>query len=86
MLMKARSGTVFHKNPDLLLQKEKMFPASLMISVQPVVGEARFQSHLPGKSSGRALIKKEFVDNFEIGRDEKGFLEKILPKTRFYLS
>jgi hypothetical protein len=45
-----------------------------------------FKATLPGKSSGRALIKKEFVDNFKIGRDEEGFLEKILPKMRFYLS
>ena len=87
MLMKARSGTVFHKSPDFFLLKEKNVSRLFNDYCSTCCRVRRgFKTTLSGRSSGRALIKKMLVGNFEIGRDEKGFFEKILPKMRFYLS
>jgi len=85
MRTKVRSRTVFHKSPELFLLKEKSVSHLLNDYCSACCRVKRdFKATLSEKSSGRALVKKESVDNFKIGRDEKGFLEKILPKMRFY--
>ena len=58
--MKARSGTVFHKNPESLLLKENNVSRLLNDYCSTYRGVKRdFKTNLSGRSSGRAFIQKE---------------------------
>lgn len=60
VLMIPRSGTVFHKSPEVFLLKEKNISGFLNGYCSPCCRVRRdFKTTLPGRSSGRTFIKKE---------------------------
>jgi len=73
--MRARSGTVFRKSPELFLLKEKNISLFLNDYCSTCCRVRRnFKNTLSGRSSGRALIKKEFADNCRSAQFRKDFL------------